>query len=618
MVEDRILQEAIGAIEKGQRARARDLLTRILRQEPARADCWLYMSAVVETEKERAFCLENALKYDPKNETARHGLVMLGKLPPDESYQPVRPVNERQKVDPKLFEPEPEEKDKGKRKKRRSSPARQLVPTVIVGLIAISLVVVGIFGNPFAPGRSLGPSLPTSTFAPLAAAAGPTPTRYMTQTPESEGLVSEVILPTPLTIRLEETYTPTPMYVNTPHPNNEAFAAAMRSLDSENYGAALGLFEQARSQLRETNSSDLDVRYYIGLIYLKTGQYEDARREFELILQQDSLFAPAYLGRAQAILSMKADSVVAGDLYRVIAIDPEYAEGYLAIATYRINRREFEEALRILEELLEFEPDNARGLNLKAEVLMTMGEYEEALEAARRAFELNMTFEDNYLTLGRALVLNGFEREAYGYLELYLRDETHQEDRLALYMMGRALQGYNDHIRAVDHFERSYAIRKDQYEMSLYWAESLVAIGEYEAALERVNVPLQQIPNWFDPYLVQAQAYFYLEDYAEAKEVIETGADLVETTRQRADLFYWRGLIYEELGYPLIALSNWEELLQMGPGEAPIEYLREAQKRVQPELPTFTPEILTPTRVNSGTSVPSQTPTPGNTPTPTP
>ncbi|NIP42575.1 MAG: hypothetical protein GWO41_09640, partial [candidate division Zixibacteria bacterium] len=69
-----------------------------------------------------------------------------------------------------------------------------------------------------------------------------------------------------------------------------------------------------------------------------------------------------------------------------------------------------------------------------------------------------------------------------------------------------------------------------------------------------------------------AQAYFYLEDYAEAKEVIETGADLVETTRQRADLFYWRGLIYEELGYPLIALSNWEELLQMGPGEAPIEY----------------------------------------------
>ena len=79
MSEDRILQEAIEAIEKGQRARARDLLTRILRKEPARTDCWLYMSAVVETTKERTFCLENALKYDPENDTALQGLVMLGK-----------------------------------------------------------------------------------------------------------------------------------------------------------------------------------------------------------------------------------------------------------------------------------------------------------------------------------------------------------------------------------------------------------------------------------------------------------------------------------------------------------------------------------------------------------
>ena len=180
-------------------------------------------------------------------------------------------------------------------------------------------------------------------------------------------------------------------------------------------------------------------------------------------------------------------------------------------------------------------------------------------------------------------------------------------------MMGRALQGYNDHIRAVDYFERSYAIRKDQYEMSYYWAVSLIALGEYKSALERVNVPLQQIPDWYEPYLAEAQAYYYLENYADAKEIIEVGADLAKTNSQRAELFYWRGLIYEKLGYPLIARSNWEELLDMGPGEAPIEYLREAQKRVQPDLPTFTPEIPTPTRV-SGTAAPTAT----KTPTPTP
>ncbi len=606
MAEDRILQEAIEAIEKGQLSRARDLLTRILRKEPSRADCWLYMSAVVETTKERTFCLENALKYDPENKTAQQGLVMLGKLPPDELELPVRPENERQRDDVKIFEPEPEVK--AQKPKQKRSASRQLVPTIVIGLAAIVLVVVGIFGNPFSAGGlggSSGP--PTATFAPMAAAA--TATRYLSPTPEDE-LVSNVVLPTPLTISLEETYTPTPVYISTPHPNNEAFTAAMRSLDAENYGVALGLFEQARGILAETNENDRDIQYYIGLIYLKTGEYEDARRQFDIILQEDSAFVPAYLGRAEAILSMRPGAVVSGDLYRTIGIDPEYVDGYLAIAAYRLNRGEAEEALRIIELLLDFDPDNARGLHYMAEAYLALEENELALEAAQRAFELDMTMEENYFTLGQALVLNGFEQEAYGYLELFLRDEDNQENNVALYYMGRALQGFDDHVRALEYFESSYKIRRTLYEMSYYWAVSLVAVGEYDKAIERATVPIQQIGKWFEPYSIEAQAYYYMEDYAEAKETIEEGAEFAKAPGQLAELYYWRGLIYDELGYPMIALRNWESLLELDPEDVPLEYLREAQEHVNPAEPTFTPAFPTPTRVSDAAGLPTATPTP--------
>jgi Tfp pilus assembly protein PilF len=73
MTEDRMLQEAINAIDNGQLSRARDLLTRLLRQDQSNTAYWLYMSAVVETEKERTFCLENDLKYDPGNKTGVQG-----------------------------------------------------------------------------------------------------------------------------------------------------------------------------------------------------------------------------------------------------------------------------------------------------------------------------------------------------------------------------------------------------------------------------------------------------------------------------------------------------------------------------------------------------------------
>jgi tetratricopeptide (TPR) repeat protein len=604
MSEDRIFQEAVGAVENGQRARARDLFTRILKKEPGRVDCWLYMSAVVETHKERAFCLENVLKYDPENATARQGLVMLSKLPPAEDKTPVRPLPTRPREEAQIYTPEPAESPRPGRP--RQSAMRQSMPVVVVVLAAAALVYVGIFGLPFSGLRGFlipaGPATPT--FAPLAAAGGPTPTRQPTEPAGTPTLVSSIVLPTPLTIRLEQAYTPTPAYVNTPHPNNEAFMAALRSFEFGEYGTALGLFEQARSQMRDNNESDLDARYYIGLIYLEQGEYEDARREFDQILLQDEGFAAAYIGRARAILSMRASSVVAGDLYKAVGLDLEYVDGYLMIAEYRMNRGEPEEALWAIDQLLAIAPENARGLHFQAEALLAIGEVEAALEAAEQSFALDMTDIQHYKTYGHALVVNGREKEGFAYLDLYLREEGNENDAEALYLYGRALQGYNDHVRAVQTFEQAYALRRDIYPMSHYWAVSLVAIGEYERALNRVQVPIERIPNWYEPYLVKAQALYYLEDYAEAKEVIEVGADLARTDLQMIDLYYWRGLIYEELGFPAISKTNWSLLLEMDPQIVPPNYLIEAQKRLLPDAPTYTPAAPTQTRV------PSQTPTP--------
>ena len=67
------------------RGRARDLLTRLLKINPDKVDYWIWMSSVVDTVRERIYCLQEALKLDPKNATAKHGLVIMGAMLPDES-----------------------------------------------------------------------------------------------------------------------------------------------------------------------------------------------------------------------------------------------------------------------------------------------------------------------------------------------------------------------------------------------------------------------------------------------------------------------------------------------------------------------------------------------------
>jgi len=66
------------AIEQGENAAAREQLVRLLQFDRSNPQYWLWMSAVVETLKEREFCLREVLKLDRKNPTAIHGLRILG------------------------------------------------------------------------------------------------------------------------------------------------------------------------------------------------------------------------------------------------------------------------------------------------------------------------------------------------------------------------------------------------------------------------------------------------------------------------------------------------------------------------------------------------------------
>ena len=94
MADDRMLQEAIEAVTTGQSDKARDLLTRLLRANQSNPRYWLWMSSVVDTSKERVYCLQKVLQLDPNNRAAHLGMVLGGVASPDEGLHPI-PVTPR-------------------------------------------------------------------------------------------------------------------------------------------------------------------------------------------------------------------------------------------------------------------------------------------------------------------------------------------------------------------------------------------------------------------------------------------------------------------------------------------------------------------------------------------
>ena len=83
---DTTLQKAVTAIRAGDKATGKNLLLEVLEIDPENDKAWVWMSAVVDTDELRRECLEEALKYNPNNQTARKGLNKLQRPPKNQLH----------------------------------------------------------------------------------------------------------------------------------------------------------------------------------------------------------------------------------------------------------------------------------------------------------------------------------------------------------------------------------------------------------------------------------------------------------------------------------------------------------------------------------------------------
>src|SRR5215213_1173539 len=198
---DAVFQEAVEALRAGNKSRARELLTGLLKTDQTNATYWVWMSATVDTAKERIYCLQTAYKLDPNNVSAKRGLILHGALPPDETVQPF-PVNRPRTWEEKLLLAHEKPKPKGWAAVKASPVAR------LGGLAALGVVLIGALVFGFLQARASRNARPP-TFTP-----GPSPTFTLTPTSfNATGQPASAGTPAPLSELLEVPYTPTPLYV---------------------------------------------------------------------------------------------------------------------------------------------------------------------------------------------------------------------------------------------------------------------------------------------------------------------------------------------------------------------------------------------------------------------
>lgn len=596
MAQDKMFQEAMEAIEKGERSRARDLLTRLIRSNASNVDYWLWMSTVVDNPGERVFCLESALKADPNNEAARRGLVLMGARPPAEDVTPVPPIH-RKWADDLNKELEP---PKNIFKRVWENPVTRMVSILAAAALLIGLVSLGIYGATRQPEEVVFIRVtPVVTRTPA-----PTLTPTSTATRVVRSPTPTFVGPTPLWMFLDETYTPVPMYVNTPHPVVEAYRAGIRSYERGNYTSMLDFIGQAIT----AEPDAVDLYFHQGEAYRLTGKYQDAIRAYNQGIAVNANFAPNYMGRALANLGINPSTVVIDDLDKAIELDPDYVDAYLERAAYLLSEGEVDAARADLMAAEALFPGAPRIYMLNAQAFILEGDYTSALEMAKLAYESDRTLLPAYLVLGQAYMLNEDLDQALYYINIYLRYET--ENSLAWTLAGLSYFEAEIYDQAVERFDKAIAINPNFADAYYYRGSAYMILEDYQAAVNDLVIALNLVPNSYDYSIQLAHALWADERLTMAYRQFSSAQQWVTEDSQRAYIYYHRAQVSEQAFNTLDAKTDWEALLALPEEAVPADWRTFAQEHLA--------AIIPPTRTNTPTATPRPTRTSTATATPPP
>ena len=601
-IDEQMFQEAKDAFAERDFQRCKDLLSRLIRDYPQEAELWVWLSAVVNSKKERTFCLKKALEIDPDYLPAKQGLTFSGEYVPDKSMLiPVAAQAQNWSVDINKDIVVQSGGTKSARRRFRFSLGG-LGP--IIGAVGIAAIVIFFLLNP-SKGRYVISWFKGGT---------PTPRSMPTLRPTAEpwsGLAQTITQgPEPLWKSLSATYTPTPLYVNTPHPSTESYRSGIFAYEREEWDKVLLYMEQAA----EVDPDSIDIQYYIALANYHSGQTNKALIILDKLIAEHPDFAPAYTAKATVVLHMEPvkNDVAITLLKSAIYRDPAYMDSYYELAKLRLSLSDPEQALAVLNDAEQYAENSYLLPYLRAEAYFVMDELDDALEQINIALNVDQTSIEAYRLLGQIYMQQEDFVLAQEPLEIaatYLSDDAE-----VFAWLGTIYASNGAYDSALSAFDKAENI--DDTIAEIYYQKGTVYFKQeqYEKAQTALEKGFLLDKNSFEGNILLGRTYLILESPGKAYQQFSTAEAFATSDKDWVTIYYWRAKALDDLGEVKYALRDRKALIAIERDEAFALMWDETRELLDN---TFTP---TPTPVTPSityTRMPTKTPRPTITRLPT-
>jgi len=192
-------------------------------------------------------------------------------------------------------------------------------------------------------------------------------------------------------------------------------------------------------------SANVDASYILGVAYIQTKNYANARGAFARMFQVPPDSAAAYLFTARLLLRLDFGPVAEEYGKKAIELDPKLPLGHQLLGELYLYQSRIPEAAAQFEQELALNPGNPVAYYKLADAYSRIQKFDEAEKLLQRSIWLDATSTGPYILLGKVLLKKGETQLAVRSLERAVTMDPNNP--IPHYLLGQA---YRDLGRAED------------------------------------------------------------------------------------------------------------------------------------------------------------------------
>jgi tetratricopeptide (TPR) repeat protein len=154
-------------------------------------------------------------------------------------------------------------------------------------------------------------------------------------------------------------------------------------------------------------SANVDAAYILGICYIQTKNYPNARKAFAKMFDVPADSAASYLFTARMLLRQDFEPVAEEYAHKAVSLDPKLPLAHQLLGEAYLYHSQIEEAITEFRKELEINPGNAAAYYKLADGYSRLQKYDEAERLLQRSIWLDSTSTGPYILLGKVLQKKG-------------------------------------------------------------------------------------------------------------------------------------------------------------------------------------------------------------------